>query len=377
MLLPADKGTGLMIVNLLTSTEYDRWNLFVDDSPQGDVFCYSWWLQAVTRDDFKILVVQENNLIVAGIVLPFFSTGRINEPYLTRTIGVLYKKPGNESPRKRLSMERKWLNALLDRVDINHFVQMCMHHDFKDWLPFRWRGYRQTTRYTYIFDYEKRGMDDIWHSIGRDQKTTIRKAARNNIRVEETDDIVLAYTYSCLSFGRQNKIFPYPLCDLRRLDEAVKNMGRRAIFKSVDAQQNIHAVFYVVYNEKSAYCLLSGGDPLLRAQGGHTLIIWHVIKYFSDKVRILNFGGSDIQPIEEHLRSFGGTQTQYFHIYNEDLVANREGLRYHSAQLLYHGRNVLKDLRNRPLRSFPALLYKLSKALSGKIRRRVYSKRHT
>ncbi len=365
-----------MKTTFLTQAEYGLWDEFVNDSPQGDLFCYSWWLEAVTRGDFKIIVVTENNRIASGIILPFFGAGRINEPYLTRTGGVLYGKPGNESPRKRLSMERGWLNALLDQVDAGRVVQMCMHHNFKDWLPFRWRGYSQTTRYTYILDYEKSRIDDIFRNIAKDQREVIRRAVRNNIRVEETDDLALAYAYSCLSFRRQNKKFPYPLSDVERLDEAVKAKGRRAIFKSVDAQQNVHAVFYVVYDEKSAYCLLSGGDPLLRSQGGHTLIIWHVIKYFSDKVRILNFGGSDIQPIEKHLRSFGGTQTQYFHIFNQALVSNREGLRYHGAQMLYHGREALKELRRRPLKDYPVLVYKLLKSLSGRIRRRLHSERH-
>lgn len=62
---------------------------------------------------------------------------------------------------------------------------------------------------------------------------------------------------------------------------------------------------YVVYHDKSAYHLLSGGDPQLRSLGGHTLILWHTLRYFSDKVPVFNFGGSDLQPIEEHIRGFG------------------------------------------------------------------------
>ena len=358
---------GIMETNILAAAEYDLWNTFVDDSPQGDVFCYSWWLKTVTKDDFKIIVVRDNNQIVAGIILPFYSTGRINEPYLTRTIGVLYNKPGNELPRKRLSMERKWLNALLDRVDINHVVQFCMHHNFRDWLPFRWRGYRQTTRYTYILEYGTTTIEEIWKNISRRQKRLILKAAQNGITVEEGDDITTVYKYSCLSFDRQNKKFPYSLADLKNLDDTVKEHGMRKIFQVVDGQHKVLAADYVVYHEKSAYHLLSGGDVQFRALGGHTLLLWHVISYFSDKVPIFNFGGSDIEAIEEHIRSFGGIQKQYFHIFNETLASNRGGLRYQGAQLFYHGREVLKDLWNRPLKEHPIIFYKLLKYLSYKV----------
>ena len=348
----------------------------VDDSPQGDVFCYSWWLKTVTKDDFKIIVVRDNNQIVAGIILNFYSTGRINEPYLTHTIGVLYNKPGNELPRKRLSMERRWLNALLDRVDINPVVQFCMHQNFADWLPFHWWGYKQTTRYTYILDYHVTTTEEIWKNISRRQKRLILKATQNGLTVEEGDDITTAYKYSCLSFDRINRKFPYPLDDLQILDDAVKKHGMRKIFQVVDGQDHVHAADYVVYNNKSAYHLLSGGDATLRALGGHTLLLWHVIRYFSSQVPVFNFGGSDIQPIEEHIRSFGGTQTQYFHIYNEALVSNREGLRYQGVQLLYHGREIFQGIRQRPLKDYPILSYKLLKSLSGKVTRGLYSKRH-
>jgi hypothetical protein len=365
-----------MEVNFLQTTEHEEWNTFVEESPQGDVFCYDWWLKAVTKDDFKILVAREYHQILAGIILPFYHTKRVNEPYLTRTIGVLYKKPGHESPMKRLSMERKWLNALLDKVNRDHFVQMCLHHDFIDWLPFRWRGYRQTTRYTYIFNYEKNTINDIWTNISKAQKETIRKAMRNNIEIEETQDIELVYRFSCLSFKRQNKFFPFPMSDLQRLDNAIIKHGNRIIFKAVDRQNAIHAVFYCVYNKRSAYCLLSGGDSLLRSQGGHTLIIWHVIRYFSNKVSILNLGGSDIQPIERHLRSFGGTQTQYFHIYNETLALNEGGIKLHCSKILFHGNEIFTDLKNRSTTEYFILARKTFIFLLNKIKKRVQTISH-
>lgn len=114
---------------------------------------------------------------------------------------------------------------------------------------------------------------------------------------------------------------------------------------------------YVVYNRNGAYHLLSGSDPRCRELGGHTLLLWHTIKYFSDKTTIFNFGGSDIQPIEKHFRSFGGIQTQYFRVYNDVLVANREGLRCHAGQMIHRGREILKALQRRRITEYPALFY--------------------
>ena len=336
-----------MDVDFLKTDAYPAWDRFVDESPQGDIFCYSWWLKTVTKGDFAILAVRDHQRIVAGIALPFHSTGRINEPYLTRTLGALYQNNDHLPLRKRLSVERKWLHALLDHISLDQFVQMCMSHNFIDWLPFRWRGFQQTTRYTYIIDFMRTTPDSLWKNIDKAHKHTIRKAIRNRITIEESDDIELVHRYSSLSFRRQGLVFRYPLQDLALLDAAAKDRGHRRIFKAVDSQYRIHAVFYVVFRPQSAYFLLSGGDPELRHQGGHTLLIWHVISHFSKRVPLLNFGGSDLEGIEAHIRHFGGTLTPYFHIFNERLLDKPEGIRYHSRQVIHHSKALLKALRTR------------------------------
>jgi hypothetical protein len=363
-----------METGFLQTTEYDEWNRFVDESPQGDVFCCSWWLEAVTKGDFQIIAARENKRIVAGFILPFYSTGRINEPFLTRTTGVLYRKPGDESLRGRLSMERRWLTALLGHVDKDSFVQTCMHHNFKDWLPFRWQGYEQRTRYTYLLDYTHTSTDAIMANISRKQRAMVQKALRNKLTVEEGDDMASVYNFSCASFARQGRKFPYSLNDLQRLDDALRKRGQRVIFKVLDADGSVHAVNYVVYNQKSAYHLLIGGDARARLTGGHALLLLHTIKYFSDKVEIFNFGGSDIQGIEEHIRTFGGIQAQYFHIYNDDLMRySQQCLRDHSARILYHGKEIFRDLRKRSTKEYCVLTHKLLGHLLGKIRKRTPS----
>jgi hypothetical protein len=60
-----------MVIKNLEPHQFNQWDEFVDKSPQGDVFCYSWWLEAITKSNFKIVAIFENNEIVAGIVFRF------------------------------------------------------------------------------------------------------------------------------------------------------------------------------------------------------------------------------------------------------------------------------------------------------------------
>jgi hypothetical protein len=334
-------------VTTLESSQYSLWNTFVDRSPQGDVFCYTWWLEAITKSNFKILVILEKDEIVAGIPIAYDDQNRINQPPVTRTLGVLYKHQGNLSEHKQTSDQRRWLNSLLDHLPIENFVQLCMHHNFNDWLPFRWRGFKQTTRYTYLLNYGNKTIDILQKNLQSDKKKKINRAIRSGISVELSDDFELLYHFESLSYQRQGLKFRIPLDDLLLLDNAIKKNGNRKIFKAIDKLNRVHAMLYVAFNKRSAYALLSGSNANLRRMGGHTLVTWEAVKYFQDKVEYYNFGGSDIKLIEEHVRGYGGVMTQYFLIYNEKLFDKRDDIWYHLDMVVFHSKAIFKDLLKR------------------------------
>jgi hypothetical protein len=329
---------------------YCQWDAFVEKSPQGDVFCYSWWLEAITKSHFKILVIIEEDEIVAGIPIAYDEHNKVNEPPLTRTLGVLYKPQEHLSEHRQISNQRKWLNLLLEQFPLNDFVQMCLHHNFTDWLPFRWRGFKQTTRYTYIINFHDTTLDELWGNLNRGRKETVNRAVKNSIRVEQTEDFDLLYKFESLSYERQGLKFRILFYDLKLLDDVIKKRGNRIIFKAIGRLNQVHAMLYVAYNSRSAYALLSGSDEKLRKMGGHTLVMWEAIKYFYDKAEYFNFGGSDIERIEKHLRGFGGTLTPYFHIYNENLIWKRNDIRHHLSELSFHLNEIWKISKNKIFR---------------------------
>jgi hypothetical protein len=350
------KNTFTMMSNMRTEVlkpiNFSQWNTFVDQSAQGDVFCYSWWLEAITKSHFKILVIFEKDEIVAGIPIAYDSQNKVNEPPLTRTLGVLYKTQESLSEHSQISNQRKWLGALLEQLPPDDFVQMCMHHNFTDWLPFRWKGFNQKTRYTYIIDYHNKTINDLWKKLNRGRKESINRAFNNGIIIEHTDDFDMLYEFENLSYERQGMKFRIPRNDLKPLDDAIKKNGNRIIFKTIDKSNKVHAMLYVVYTSKSAYALLSGSDPKLRKLGGHTLVMWEAIKFFIDKTGYFNFGGSDIEHIENHLRGFGGSITPYFHIYNENFAGKGNDFWYHLSQIWLHLREVRKICFNKLLKYF-------------------------
>jgi glycosyltransferase involved in cell wall biosynthesis len=304
------------VVQILTTDQYPLWDAFADESPQGAVFCYTWWLKAVTKDNFRIPAVFENGKIVAGIPLAYY-LGKINEPPLTRTLGPLFKDLSHLSAHHRTTLERKWLNLLLDHIPLGEVEQFCTSHNFTDWLPFRWHGLKQTSRYTYMIDYAGKSERDLWSGLNRGRKETIQKALKKNISVIVTSELCDFYKLIGLTYQRQGLVFNLQFDDFKTLDDEIVKHQQRVILTAFDDEGNAHAAIYVVYHSREAFALLSAGDPKYRHSGGHTLVMWEALKHFHSKVKFFNFGGSDIQRIEDHLRGFGGELKPYFHIYAE------------------------------------------------------------
>ena len=295
---------------------FNLWNQFVEASPQGDVFCYAWWLDAITKGNFKILVILDKDEIVAGIPLAYYF-GKINEPPLTRTLGPLFKNLDHLDEHDRITQQRKWLNALLVKIPMDEFEQFCTSHNFNDWLPFRWRGLKQTTRYTYLIDYSQTAEIDLWKKLSRNRQRMVLRAGKEGIHCVKTNSLQQFYALELMTYKRQGLKFRLAFDDFKRLDEAIQKNGHRRIITAIDKNGVPHAAIYLAFNRNSVYALLSGSDPQFRHLGGHTLVMWEAIKYFHGKVKYFNFGGSDIERIETHLRGFGGKLHQYFHIYKE------------------------------------------------------------
>jgi len=308
-----------MPVEFLQKSSKDKWNSFVDKSPQGSIFCYYEWLEFSTYDDFEILVYVENNNIIAGMPLPFYSTNRIRLPALTQKMGVLFEDFSHLKYVKKLEKEKEIIYGFLDVLESNKkSYNMNFDWHFDNWLPFYWKGYEQTSRYTYVIEFSEKNPDLVWQDMDHSIRKSIRKAHKNSLDICETFDIEEFYEINKYTFKRQNLKIPYSFNYVQNLYNTFKENIR--MFKAVDNNNNTHAINFYIKDNKTAYYLMSGSDINYRASGAQNFIQWEAIKYYCDKVKYFDFEGSMIESIESNFRKFGAVQKQYFNIYNKSIL---------------------------------------------------------
>ena len=314
-----------MPVEFLEKSLKNEWNSFVDSSPQGSVFCYYEWLEFSTDNDFQILVYKENGRIMSGMPLPFYSTGKIRLPPLTQKMGVLFEDFSNIKYVTRLNKEKKIIYEFIN-VLAREIKSYSMNFDrhFDNWLPFYWRGYEQTTRYTYVIDFSSKTLDQIWQDMDERTRNSIRKAEKSSLRIFRTADVERFYEINKMTFERQKMKIPYSFEYVQKVYETFKD--NISIFEATDSGGNTHAMNFYIADNRSVYYLMSGADPDFRSSGAQNLIHWEAIKHFYGKVKYFDFEGSMIENVEANFRKFGGVQKQYFHIYKPDFKHHLKSL---------------------------------------------------
>jgi lipid II:glycine glycyltransferase (peptidoglycan interpeptide bridge formation enzyme) len=184
------------------------------------------------------------------------------------------------------------------------------HHASTNWLPWYWQGFEQTTRYTYVLEDLNREKD-LWKGMKSNIRSDIRKA-QNRFGLQVCSDLGPDVLLSVCqkTFQRQNR---KGLLDqvVRSIYDTCEKRGSGRAFFALDEQDRVHAAAYLVWDERTAYYLLGGGDPELRNSGAHSLLMWEAIKHSATVSRTFDFEGSMVESVERFFRAFGARQTPY------------------------------------------------------------------
>jgi hypothetical protein len=278
------------------------------------VFSRDWWLDAACGDDWTALVKEKNGRIQAA--MPLYTPCRwvVSMPHYTQTMGVWFAAEADDMKyASRLRHRQVICACFIEKLKPYKSFFQNFDCGFTDWLPFYWEGYAQTTRYTYIL-YDIKDFDKRLGAMNRQTRRNIKVAEDRSIEVHRgisADDFLQMQE---LTFERQRLRNKQSRAVLLRLIEAAHARGQGDLFGGYDADGNLHAAAFVVWQKSSAYYIAGGSDPLRRTSGAHTLVLWDAIRYVSQYTDAFDFEGSMLPGVERSFREFGGVQTPYFQI---------------------------------------------------------------
>ncbi|MCI1186537.1 GNAT family N-acetyltransferase [Hymenobacter sp. DH14] len=295
-----------------------RYRDFCRTAPDVPVFAQPWYLDACAEGGtWDVVLAEEKGRVVAA--LPYFYKQKSLFQYATMPPFVKWLGPYLLPEfRGRLPKEHELMQALIAQLpDLAAFKQN-FYPTVTNWLPFYWQQFRQTTFYTYRL-HQLRKLARVEAGLGTGIRRDIR-LARPQVRVVHDLPLAEFYRVNMLSFQRQQLAPPYSLAQLRRLDAALATAGNRQLFFAVDAQNRVHSVAYLIWDATTAYFLLAGDDPALRASGAGVLLAWECIRYASEVLGLdcFDFEGSMLPGVERIRVRFGAVQTPYFFVWKHN-----------------------------------------------------------
>jgi len=288
------------------------------------LFSRDWWLDIVCGEDkWDVLWVEEKGQIQAVMPLYFPYKGVISMPPLTQTMGPWFAPVSSDTKYTSVLAHYQTLSKkLIEQLKKYTYFLQFFHCSITDWLPFYWEGYQQTTRYTYLLN-DLANPDKLWEEMSQHTRRNIVKAKeKHKITIRkgiQTDEFLSVFKKT---FERQGLSPKHENILIKAIEECRKR-EQGDLWGGYDAQGNLHAAVFIVWQESSAYYLAGGGDPAFRESGAHSLLLWEAVQFTADKSDRFDFEGSMIPGVERFFREFGATQTPYFMISKGNLGLSR------------------------------------------------------
>ncbi len=298
--------------------EKESYRLFCSTEKNIPIFSQSWWLDIVCGSDhWDVILVKKENDILASF--PYFQVKSrynlkiITMPVLTQKMGIYIKYPENLTTSSRLILEKSIYNEIIDKLPSYDYFDVNLDHKYLNWLPFYWRGFKQTTQYTYLVE-DLSNMETVLKNFGSGKKSDIKKAT-NQVSIGFDMSPQKFIDFYKKSLQKQNKELSYSETLFFQLcSEAIIRKQGEIIFAK-DGDENIHGAIFYVWDNECIYNLVTAFDPEYRSSGASSYLFLQIMEKFSVQNLKFDFEGSMMENIEQSYNRFGTVQKMYFRIF--------------------------------------------------------------
>ena len=302
-------------------TNKEKYQEFCKQEESIPLYSKDWWLDVVCDEGgWDVVLVEERGEVVAS--MPFYLKKRaffkaITLPKLTQTMGPYIKYPKNQTLYKKLSYEKNIMSMLIEQLPKVDMFNQSFHHSITNWLPFYWKGYKQSTGYTYIIE-DLSDMEHVFKNFTSSTRKEIRKAQKSGIEIIDSDDIEAFYEIIKITFQKKNLQARESLEFIKSIYKSAKERDS-VMMKFAVKDGVIYSASLCFYDKTTLYAVIGGSNRNLKnLLGSQQLLKWESMKFASNKMLSFDFEGSMIEGVEYRNRAFGATQKPYFNLTKTD-----------------------------------------------------------
>jgi len=295
----------------------DKWNRFVESSPQGYIYHYTWYLDAVF-EDWQAVIIKNNEQWHAVMPLTVKKKWGVRyalQPIFTQFLGVLYR-PQESKLEKQLADKKDWTEAIIHEIPKLKVFHYNFSPNFDYPLPFYWQKYTLHTRYNYILDLNT-SMEHLHQNLNSKMRQTIKKGIENELIISQESDINLIGSHVDKSFLNE-KMYAV----MKKLFEQAQKRNRATLLIVKDKQGKVltGGVFMQYKNESwiNLYGSFKPNEDTEKRPAG--FMVWKAIELaHKNGFKVFDFEGSMIEGVERFFRKFGARPVPYISVYRNTL----------------------------------------------------------
>lgn len=213
------------------------------------------------------------------------------------------------SLEEKQTFESKVLTELAQKIPDVHYAKINWPYELTNGQAWQDLGWEQEQRFSYIIDVS-RDIDSIWKEFHPDLRDSIRHAEKNLV-IYETKDWQIPFLLTQKEFNPKEEKEHLGKTVMSKIDIATNK--NRNIFIAADQNGQPYAAMWLYYDEKTAYNLLLGMDPIFENSGADAYLLWNALNWSKQKsLRFFDFEGSQTSSTEGLYHRFGGEIKPYY-----------------------------------------------------------------
>lgn len=280
------------------------------------LFARDSWLDAVCPGRWNVILVRKNGNVVAA--MPYHEVRKFGlrfmlQPQLTQFLGpqIDYSGISADEYSRRLFF-RECVDTILEQIERHRFAyqQISMHHDLTDWLPFYWKGYRSTLKYSYVID-DISVADNVYAGFSKSRKRDIKSAKAHGVVTDTSFSIEDFYEFHAKCVSMKSESLSYAREQLMKIYDMLSAEDRCLVIVSKDKDGNPLSAGFVVFDEKCAYLLMTANLRKGGTDGAFGCMIEKAVEYCSGITECFDFEGSMIKGAEQSYSKYGTSQKPY------------------------------------------------------------------
>ena len=314
-----------MSLNLELCNNKQKWDDFVEASPQGNPFCATYFLDAL-KEDYDLLFVKQGERNVLGALVLNRKGEPIRAPYpFTMYQGVLFNSSIlNMSYHRRAKRTLEITDFLLSEMEKRYNrISFCLHYMIEDLRSFQWFHYHEPQLgrfnielcYTGTLDLSPiQDFEDYLMSVRKVRRYEYRQAQKDGFIIEESKNLDILVELHDLTFQKQGiKKNEKREQLVRAISEAALSSGNGKLLVCRDKKGIVASVSLFLYDSQCGYYLFGANNPEYLNTGSGTYLLLEQIRQCKEKgFKKVDFVGINSPNRGDFKTSFNAMPAPYF-----------------------------------------------------------------